>query len=88
MQIRKSGVDGKISIDSVNYIPVYCYDKGGARQDRYELIDIKTAMAEYESGNKDNVSDNLYNTIKKELVNIESVLGKPIIKENKEQSNS
>ena len=85
MQLRKNGSTGKMSIDSVNYIPVYCYDKGGARQDRYELIDIRSAMAEYESGNKENIDDSLYNTIKKELANIEKVLGEPITKEKENQ---
>ena len=51
MQIRKSGETGKIGIDSVDYIPVYCYDSGESSKDRYKLIDIRSKMAEYESGN-------------------------------------
>lgn len=81
MQIRKSGETGKISIDSVDYVPVYCYDRGGNGQNRYELLDIREEMLEYESGNKEKINDSLYGTLKSELKNIESVLGKPIKKE-------
>lgn len=80
MQITKSGETGKISIDSVNYVPVYCYDKGAGVQNRYKLIDIRAAMAEYNSGNTKNVNMSLYNTLKQELANIEKVLGEPIAK--------
>ena len=78
MQIRKSGKDGKITIDSIDYIPVYCYDRGGTSNNRYELIDIRSAISEYDSGNKENITDSLYKTLKTELKNIESVLGEPI----------
>ena len=74
MQIRKSGETGKISIDSVDYIPVYCYDKGAGVRNRYELIDIRSAIQEYESGETSKVNASLYRTIKTELNNIESVL--------------
>lgn len=82
MQITKNGETGEISIDSVNYIPVYCYDKGAGIKNRYKLIDIKSAMTEYESGDTSNITASLYNTLKSELANIESILGKPITKEN------
>lgn len=82
MKIRKSGENGKISIDSVDYIPVYCYDSGGTQSDRYQLMDIRESIAEYESGNKEKINDKLYKTLKFELKNIEEVLGKPISKEN------
>ena len=81
MEITKDGETGKISIDSVDYVPVYCYDKGAGKKDRYELIDIRAAMTQYESGDKSEISSSLYNTIKKELANIESVLGEPITKD-------
>lgn len=82
MQIRKNGENGKITIDSVNYTPVYCYDGGNSIQGRYKLFDMREATAEYESGNKENINDNLYLKIKKELANVEKVMGKPITKNN------
>ncbi len=83
MQIRKSGETGKITIDSVDYIPVYCYDRGGNSQNRYELLDIREEITAYESGSTEKINKALYNTLKSELKNIESVLGKPIKKEEK-----
>lgn len=85
MQIRKSGETGKISIDSVDYVPVYCFDKSQKTSNRYELIDMRSAIAEYESGNTENISASLYNTLKAELKNTENVLGEPIKKEEVEK---
>lgn len=78
MKIRKSGETGNITIESVDYVPVYCYDKGGSSKDRYKLIDIRQAISEYDAGNAGGISASLYNTLKSELKNAESVLGEPI----------
>lgn len=78
IQITKSGETGKISIDKVDYVPVYVYDKGANVKNRYELIDIREAMLSYESGDTSKVGAGLYNTLKKELADIEKVLGDPI----------
>lgn len=88
MQIRKEGETGKILIDSVDYIPVYCYDKGAGIKNRYKLIDIRTAIIEYESGDKSEINTSLYNTIKNELANIEKILGNPITKEKTTNENT
>ena len=88
MQIRKSGETGKIYIDSVDYVPVYCHDKGAGVENRYELIDMRSVIGEYENGNTGNVSINLYKTLKNELANTVSVLGKPIKREEKKENNS
>ncbi len=87
MQITKNGETGKITIDSVDYTPVYCYDKGAGVKNRYELIDIRSAISEYDSGDKSKVNTSLYNTIKKELADIEKVLGEPITNEEPEETN-
>lgn len=81
MQIIKSGRTGEIFIDSVDYIPVYCYDRGGSSKNRYELLDIRETMTEYESGDTDSIKYELYHTLKSELNNIEKVLGEPIKRE-------
>ena len=77
MNITKKGENGKISIDSVDYIPVYCYDRGKGVQNRYILLDMREEIQDYEEG-KGNISQSLYNTLKKELENTEKVLGEPI----------
>lgn len=83
MQITKVGQTGKISIDSVDYTHVYCNDKR-TEKNRYELIDVKTAIQEYESGNTSKINSTLYNTLKKELENTQKVLGNPINKKNEQ----
>ena len=77
MNITKKGETGKISIDSVDYVPVYCYDRGKGEQNRYILLDVREEMQGYEDG-KGNISQYLYNILKKELANTEKVLGEPI----------
>ena len=77
MNITKKGETGKISIDSVDYIPVYCHDRGKGVQNRYVLLDVRTEMQDFEDGKK-NISQSLYNTLKLELQNTEKVLGEPI----------
>ncbi len=81
MQITKNGETGKSSIDSVDYTPVYCDDKGANAKARYELIDIRSAITEYESGDTSKISASLYKTLKAELANIEKVLGEPLRKD-------
>ena len=78
IQITKSE-DNKISIDSINYTPIYLYDKGSTAKSRtrYTLMDINKSISEYESGDS-NISKTLYNTLKDELKTITKVVGKPI----------
>ncbi len=73
LQVTKSGKDGKISIDSFDYIPVYCYNKGSSAKNRYELIDLKRSISEYENGTS-SISSSLYNTFKSELQRIEKIM--------------
>lgn len=79
IQITKDS-DGKISIDSVNYTPVYLYDKGANSKSRskYTLIDIEKSISDYENGNDSSISKSLYNTLKDELTNIKKTVGKEI----------
>lgn len=78
VQVTKNS-DDKISIDSVNYTPIYLYDKGtGAKaRTRYTLYDLEKSISDYENGNS-GISKSLYNTFKSELKTIKSVVGKPI----------
>ncbi len=79
IQITKNS-KGKISIDNVNYTPVYLYDNGSgsASRTRYTLIDIEQAISDYENGEKDSVSKSLYNTLKTELKSIKKHVGDEI----------
>lgn len=77
LQITKSGKDNKISIDNIDYVPVYCYNKGSNVKDRYELIDLKQSISNYDNG-KSSISATLYNTFKTELQRIEKIVNSPI----------
>lgn len=78
VQITKDK-DGKISIDSVDYTPVYLYDKGaGAKaRTRYTLMDVNKSIKDYEAG-KSSIQKALYNTLKAEQKSITSTVGKAI----------
>ena len=79
VQITKDS-DDKISIDSINYTPIYLYDKGTSAKSRtrYTLYDLEKSISDYENGNS-NISKSMYNTFKSELKTIKSIVGKPII---------
>lgn len=77
LKITKSGESGKISIDDVNYIPVYCYNKGNGVKNRYELIDLKKSISDYENGNS-TISSSLYTKFKTELERIEKIINKEV----------
>ena len=79
IQITK-GSDGKISIDSINYTPVYLYDRGGssASRTRYKLYDIEKSISDYENGTDSSISKTLYDILKTELKNITEHVGPEI----------
>lgn len=74
LQITKHS-DGKITIDSYDYTPIYMQNNGANATNRYELIDLEKKIAEYESGNSD-VTKAWYDTYVSELKNITSILEK------------
>lgn len=79
IQLTKKS-DGKISIDTVNYTPVYLYDSGAnaKSRSRYTLIDIEKAIADYDNNQEGSVSKTLYNTLKSELSTITKTVGPEI----------
>lgn len=79
IQITKDA-EGKISIDSVNYTPVYLYDKGASSKSRtrYTLMDVEKSIEDYENGKNTSISKSLYNTLKDELESIKKNVGKEI----------
>ena len=79
IQITKNP-EGKISIDTVNYTPVYLYDKGSNAKSRtrYTLMDIEKSIRDYENGEDNSITKSLYNTLKDELESIKKHIGKEI----------
>ena len=78
IQITKDS-NNKITIDSVDYTPVYLNDAGKSSKSRkrYKLYDIEKEIEKYDKG-ESNISKDLYNTLKIELNNIRKNVGKEI----------
>ncbi len=68
-------VDGTITIDSYDYIPIYMYTDTSKSTQRMKLLDINKNIASYEASAGTSISTTLYNTLKSELSNIQSILG-------------
>ena len=66
--ITKDGVNGNISIDSVNYTPIYMSKLG-----KYKLLDIEEEIRKYEEGQR-NIDSSIYETLKTELSHIYKIL--------------
>ena len=74
LQITKNP-EGKISIDKVEYTPLYVYDKGAGKPQRYKILDIRKTIANYENGTDTSIGATTYKTLKAELAKIESIMG-------------
>ena len=73
LQITKHA-DGKVTLDSYNYTPIYMQDNGSGTKDRYQIVDLNKSIKEYEDGNSD-ITKNWYNTYVTELKNITGIMG-------------
>lgn len=70
-------VDGTISIDKVDYVPIYMYKDTSTKTRGMKLIDITKAMDDYESFVDTSIGEKLYNTLKTQLNKIISIVGTP-----------
>lgn len=64
--------DGSILIDNINYIPIYCYTSGGAKN--FKLINIQKELDNYNNGNSKYINSSTYNFFKNELERVQTVL--------------
>lgn len=60
-------LDGKITIDKANYVPIYMYKDTSKRVKRMKLIDINKAIEIYDAGYDNAVTPELYSLLKTEL---------------------
>ena len=82
LQITKHG-DGKISIDSATYTPIYMYKSSSGSKQKYLVMDIEKALEDYKAGKK-NISSSTNSTLKSELKHIYKVVGDEILEETEE----
>lgn len=71
-------VDGTVTIDKAEYIPIYLYKDSTSKEKKFKILDIEKSILNYESGMSTNIDETLYNTLKKELENIKNIVGEEI----------
>ena len=81
LELTKHG-NGKVSIDSATYTPIYMYKSSSKTKKRYLVMDIEKAIRDYKNGRK-NISSSTYLTLKSELRHIYSVVGNEILYDRK-----
>lgn len=69
-------VDGTVSVDKVEPVPIYMYKDTSAKNRKMKLVDINKIIYNYENYLDDSISENFYNLMKKELNNINSIITK------------
>ena len=70
--------NGKISINHVEYIPIYMYKNPNANMHKFKILDINKTISNYESGIDKTISTSTYNNLKIQLEKIKSILGNNI----------
>ena len=64
IELRKSGKDGKVYLNKVDYTPIYMLDNGEGAKPRFELIDMKkTATGYMASGSAQSISRETYDKL-------------------------
>lgn len=71
-------VDGKISINKVDYVPIYMYKNSNAKSHKFKILDIEKSIAKYESGDTSSISPTVYTNLKTQLEKIKIILGDEI----------
>ena len=67
--------DSKISIDKVNYVPIYMYKNTNISTHKFKILDIEKTIKDYEEGKNTSINSTVYNNLKKQLEKIKSILG-------------
>ena len=74
IELRKSGKDGKVYLNKVDYTPIYMLDNGENAQDRFKLIDMKSTATSYAAGNTNIVTRETYDKLVAGLNRLNEVL--------------
>lgn len=70
--------NGKITIDKINYIPIYMYKGSSSNLKRMKILDIRQTLSDYENGIDTSIGESTYNDLKKQLEKIKSIVGDEI----------
>ena len=63
LQITKH-TDNTITIDNVNYIPIYMYKDSSVKTKKIKLLDIQKTLSLYDQGIDTSIGKNMYTTLK------------------------
>ena len=74
IELRKSGKDGKVYLNKVDYTPIYVLDNGVEAQNRIELIDMKSYATLY-TGENDKITRSTYDNLVRGLDRLNEILG-------------
>lgn len=75
IELRKSGIDGKVTLNKVNYTPIYMLDNGADAQNRFELIDMKGTVTSYSLGSTNTISKETYDKLVSALNRLNDLFG-------------
>lgn len=70
--------DGKISINKVEYTPIYMYKNTSVSTHKFKILDIEKTLLDYESGLDTSIGNYTYNNLKVQLEKIKNILGEEI----------
>lgn len=65
---------GNISIDKVDYVPIYMYENNAVNDKKMKLLDINKTVSLYNKGIDTSIGDNMFNFLTAELNRISKVL--------------
>ena len=77
LNITKSA-EGKISINSATYIPIYTYKNTSKSYQKFKILNIKNTIASFEAGYDTSIGNATYKTLSTELDNIKKIIGEEI----------
>jgi len=73
IELVKLAEDGKVYLNKVTYIPTYIQDSGVSSENRYQILDIKKEIENYENGTQ-NIDEKTYQKLKDGLVKIKELI--------------
>lgn len=74
IELRRSGTDGKVYLNKVDYTPIYVLDNGVEAQNRIELVDMKETATSYEGEATDAISKETYDELIRGLDRLNNIL--------------
>ena len=75
IELRKSGKDGEIYLNKIDYTPMFMLDNGTDAQDRFCLVEMKSTIDSYSEGNTQGITRENYDKLVTGLKKLNEKLG-------------